>query len=415
VFKQSSPTACHDLDVSNDMRAHQRLCLHCTRWLPHTCTLDCQSPGLLCLLQLRSRSSLAVPAGSDQAKSPLLRYWGGLNSSSSSSSNAVLPLQPQLAGQQRGATTSSKPGSKVAGGVTGPAQGAPDASSKWVLNPTVSGSTRAKLTTSAVAGQLLPSCCEARVPKGEPQLIKVARDTPASELEEVVRAATTGAGSSSRKAAVNGVQADELLLQAARAEAVQLVKGLQAEQPSSEDEVESEASSAGRPGSQQKVTRARPVTAVDVLTPDGMPVLGWHPEFEEGRVLVALCASGAWSAPSVGNLDSSSSISSSTVTASTHISTSNTGGDGSSTSSTQPAVWGSAGTDGWALSPLLAKGAANLICGVAATDSSLDMRLLSVKVRFLELVSGQPVCWFVMRGNQSRCAAQHAPMLSWNS
>jgi hypothetical protein len=42
----------------------------------------------------------------------------------------------------------------------------------------------------------------------------------------------------------------------------------------------------------EDVTLAEPAVATHLYTTDGLPLLGFHPGFEEGRMLVAACTSG---------------------------------------------------------------------------------------------------------------------------
>uniref|UniRef100_A0A7S0WZL1 Uncharacterized protein n=1 Tax=Chlamydomonas leiostraca TaxID=1034604 RepID=A0A7S0WZL1_9CHLO len=170
----------------------------------------------------------------------------------------------------------------------------------------------------------------------------------------------------------------------------------------------------GQPGAQGAAAAAASglsATALDTLTADGLPVLGWHPGFEPGRVLVAN-ATALWGSAGAGAGTPAASASAPGPQGTGGQASSGqaqqqqqqqqpgvvfsgsvgpasppgvqTAGVGTSSTLQGPASssgWGKlsgSAVDGYMLTPLLAKAAAEMLQGAAAVDAGVSVQLLDV-------------------------------------
>ncbi|KAJ9508723.1 hypothetical protein QJQ45_028016 [Haematococcus lacustris] len=238
-------------------------------WLPEALALWDLELGL----QVKERVSVRCPAASALAKGPLLRSWGAAG----------------------GAEEEEE----------APSHGMP-VSAQWLLFPPVAGGLHCKLSSPGAQAQgrqqMSPLQTLAKqgslAPKG--QASSKSSDThlspaPAPEL-------ASRATRSSTEDDATHPPGSPLPLSRARRQAGALVHGLgwtdqQVTGVEGGRQAGAESDSKGERDQQSAAAEAARAVcsyAQDVLTPDGLPLLGWHPGFEAGRVLVVSTVAGAW-------------------------------------------------------------------------------------------------------------------------
>ncbi len=129
----------------------------------------------------------------------------------------------------------------------------------------------------------------------------------------------------------------------------------------------------------------RPDTQIawDVVTPDGLPLLGWHPGFDAGRVLVACTAGGAAEAPHApahadGASAAPASPPGSSAGESTTVSPARSQQSAENRGEAGVPIVLNAEHDGWAMAPVLAKAAADMLLGVPASELPIDVARLAL-------------------------------------
>ncbi|KAL6746594.1 hypothetical protein V8C86DRAFT_3034544 [Haematococcus lacustris] len=402
-------------------------------WMPEALALWDLQLGL----QVKERVSVRCPAASALAKGPLLRCWGAAGEPEEEAPSHGMPVSAQ-----------------------------------WLLFPPVASGLHCKLSSPGAQAQgrrqMSPLQTLAKqgslAPKG--QASSKSSDThlspaPAPEL-------ASRATRSSTEGDATHPPGSPLPLSQARRQAGALVHGLgwtdqQVTGVEGGRQAGAELDSKGERDQQSAAAEAARAVcsyAQDVLTPDGLPLLGWHPGFEAGRVLVVSTVAGAWAggeeaaeaweqarqqAAGLVGRDAMEAWSASgkggrlegdreleqhghsgpagltgpgNFTDSTKASTNSSRGseygppqsipgphDGSvvigggltaagpaaapERRQRPPGCWGSAGTDGWQLSPVLAKAAADMLLlagagtSLAGSELSLDLGLLDLNRRGL--------------------------------
>ncbi len=242
------------------------------------------------------------------ASLPLIRHWwlpdddARAAAAPPSASPASPSKPPAMLPQQTNSPSPTQ--SSTRGGAMSDAGTAQAAPSHWLLFPRQPQSGSCKLTVSApapAASRLVDSCWHLEGPSGG---AAVGREQEEQEEEEEARRGSSFASEAAeagRRRAAEAAEATQRFVEGCAEQAAAIVRGLASPRKLDDDEEEDEAAGGVNGGASEAPAEERrgagrgpgaAPLAWDAVTPDGLPVLGWHPGFEAGRVLVA-CTAGS--------------------------------------------------------------------------------------------------------------------------